>query len=105
MVYNAHKVSGFETRRVVGMAGILDISRYRAFIAMELNVSVADIDALLMGGHGDDMVPLPRYTSVAGIPLTELLSAEKIEAIVGRTRNGGAEIVSRLNTGSAYYAP
>lgn len=105
MVYTAHKVSGFDTRCVVGMAGILDISRYRAFIAMELDVSVADIDALLMGGHGDDMVPLPRYTSVAGIPLTELLSAEKIEAIVQRTRNGGAEIVSLLKTGSAYYAP
>ena len=105
MVYTAHKVSGFDTKRVMGMAGILDISRYRAFIAMELNVSVADINALLMGGHGDDMVPLPRYTSVAGIPLTELLSAEKIEAIVQRTRNGGAEIVSLLKTGSAYYAP
>ena len=105
MVYTAHKVSGFDTKRVMGMAGILDISRYRAFIAMELNVSVADINALLMGGHGDDMVPLPRYTSVAGIPLTELLSPEKIEAIVGRTRSGGAEIVSLLKTGSAYYAP
>ncbi len=105
MVYTAHKVSGFDTKRVMGMAGILDISRYRAFIAMELNVSVADINALLMGGHGDDMVPLPRYTSVAGIPLTELLSPEKIEAIVQRTRKGGAEIVSLLKTGSAYYAP
>ena len=105
MVYAAHKVSGFEAKRVMGMAGILDISRYRAFIAMELNVSVEDINALLMGGHGDDMVPLPRYTSVAGIPLSELLSAERIEAIVGRTRKGGAEIVSLLKTGSAYYAP
>ncbi len=105
MVYAAHKVSGFEAKRVMGMAGILDISSYRAFIAMELNVSVEDINALLMGGHGDDMVPLPRYTSVAGIPLSELLSAERIEAIVGRTRKGGAEIVSLLKTGSAYYAP
>ena len=105
MVYAAHKVSGFDTRRVMGMAGILDISRYRAFIGMELNVSVEDINALLMGGHGDDMVPLPRYTSVAGIPLSELLSAEKIQAIVQRTRDGGAEIVSLLKSGSAYYAP
>jgi len=105
MVHAAHKVSGFDTKRVMGMAGILDISRYRAFIATELNVSVEDIDALLLGGHGDDMVPLPRYTSVAGIPLTELLSAEKIEAIVQRTRKGGAEIVSLLKTSSAYYAP
>ncbi len=105
MVYAAHKVSGFDTKRVMGMAGILDISRYRAFIAMELNVSVEDINALLMGGHGDDMVPLPRYTSVAGIPLEELLSAERIEAIVERTRKGGAEIVGLLKTGSAYYAP
>ena len=105
MVYAAHKVSGFDSKRVMGMAGILDISRYRAFIAMELNVSVADINALLMGGHGDDMVPLPRYTSVAGIPLEELLSGERIEAIVQRTRKGGTEIVGLLKTGSAYYAP
>ena len=105
MVYAAQKVSGFDTKRVMGMAGILDISRYRAFIAAELNVSVEDINALLLGGHGDDMVPLPRYTSIAGIPLTELLSPEKIEAIVQRTRKGGAEIVSLLKTGSAYYAP
>ena len=105
MVYAAHKISGFPSKRVMGMAGILDISRYRAFIAAELDVSVEDINALLLGGHGDDMVPLPRYTSVAGIPLSELLSAEKIEAIVERTRQGGAEIVSLLKTGSAYYAP
>jgi len=105
MVYAAHKVSGFQTPRVMGMAGILDISRFRAFIAAELSVSVEDINALLLGGHGDDMVPLARYTSVAGIPLTELLSPEKIEALVDRTRKGGAEIVSLLKTGSAYYAP
>lgn len=105
MVYVAHKVSGFPAHRVIGMAGVLDTARYRAFIAAELNVSVEDIQALLMGGHGDDMVPLPRYTSVGGIPLPELLSADKIEAIVKRTRNGGAEIVGLLKTGSAYYAP
>lgn len=105
MVYAAHKVCRFDTQRVMGMAGILDISRFRAFIAAELNVSVEDINALLLGGHGDDMVPLVRYTSVAGIPLTELLSPDKIESLVDRTRKGGAEIVSLLKTGSAYYAP
>ncbi len=105
MVYVAHKVSGFPPHRVIGMAGVLDTARYRAFIAAELGVSVEDIQALLMGGHGDDMVPLPRYTSVGGIPLPELMSAEKIDAIVQRTRNGGAEIVGLLKTGSAYYAP
>ncbi len=105
MVYVTHKVSGFPAKRVVGMAGVLDTARYRSFIAAELNVSVEDIQALLMGGHGDDMVPLPRYTSVGGIPLPELMAAEKIEAIVKRTRNGGAEIVNLLKTGSAYYAP
>ena len=105
MVYVAHKVSGFPAKRVVGMAGVLDTARYRSFIAAELGVSVEDIQALLMGGHGDDMVPLPRYTSVGGIPLPELMSAEKIDAIVKRTRSGGAEIVGLLKTGSAYYAP
>lgn len=105
MVYVAHKASGFPAHRVVGMAGVLDTARYRSFIAAELDVSVEDIQALLMGGHGDDMVPLPRYTSVGGIPLPELMSAEKIEAIVKRTRAGGAEIVNLLKTGSAYYAP
>ena len=105
MVYAAHRVCRFDTQRVMGMAGILDISRFRAFIATELNVSVEDINALLLGGHGDDMVPLVRYTSVAGIPLTELLSPDKIESLVDRTRKGGAEIVSLLKTGSAYYAP
>ncbi|MGC8624407.1 MAG: malate dehydrogenase [Phycisphaerae bacterium] len=105
MVYVAYKASGFEPQRVIGMAGVLDTARYRCFIAAELGVSVEDIQALLLGGHGDDMVPLPRYTSVAGIPLPELLSVEKIEAIVKRTRSGGAEIVNLLKTGSAYYAP
>ena len=105
MVYVAYKVSGFEPQRVIGMAGVLDTARYRCFIAAELDVSVEDIQALLLGGHGDDMVPLPRYTSVAGIPLPELLSEEKIQAIVKRTRSGGAEIVNFLKTGSAYYAP
>lgn len=105
MVYVAYKASGFEPQRVIGMAGVLDTARYRCFIAAELDVSVEDIQALLLGGHGDDMVPLPRYTSVAGIPLPELLSEEKIQAIVKRTRSGGAEIVNFLKTGSAYYAP
>ena len=105
MVYVAWKTSGFPTDRVVGQAGILDIARYRAFIAMELNCSVEDISALLLGGHGDDMVPLTRYTSVAGIPITELIAPEKLEAIVQRTRKGGGEIVGLLKTGSAYYAP
>ncbi len=91
--------------RVIGMAGVLDTARYRTFIAMELGVSVEDITALILGGHGDSMVPLPRYTSVAGIPLTELMSREKIDAIVKRAQNGGIEIVNYLKTGSAYYAP
>ncbi|HTV47868.1 MAG TPA: malate dehydrogenase [Phycisphaerae bacterium] len=105
MVYVAHKVSGFPHKRVVGMAGVLDTGRYRCFIAAELDVSVEDVQALLLGGHGDDMVPLPRYTSVGGIPLPELLPEEKIEEIVKRTRGGGAEIVNLLKKGSAYYAP
>jgi len=105
MVYVAWKKSGFPAHRVIGQAGVLDTARYRAFIAMELGCSVEDITALLMGGHGDDMVPLPRYTSVAGIPLPDLLPKSKIDAIVERTRKGGGEIVSLLKTGSAYYAP
>lgn len=105
MTYVAYKVSGFEPHRVFGMAGILDTARYRTFIAMELGCSVRDIQALVLGGHGDDMVPLPRYTTVGGIPLTELLTSDRIDAIVGRTRNGGAEIVKYLKEGSAYYAP
>jgi len=105
MVYLAWKTSGFPPNRVVGQAGILDTARFRTFVAMELGVSVEDIITLLMGGHGDDMVPLPRYTSVGGIPLTQLLGKDRIDAIVERTRKGGGEIVSLLKTGSAYYAP
>jgi malate dehydrogenase len=105
MVTLAHKVSGFPKQRVIGMAGVLDSSRYRAFIAAELEVSVKDVQGFVLGGHGDTMVPLPRYTTVAGIPLPALLPQERIEAIVDRARNGGAEIVSLLKTGSAYYAP
>ncbi len=99
------KVSGFPRNRVMGMAGILDAARMRAFIAMELGVSPADVDAMVLGGHGDSMVPLPRYTTVGGIPVGELLPAERIAAINERTKNGGAEIVKLLKTGSAYYAP
>ncbi len=105
MTYVAYKVSGFEPNRVFGMAGVLDTARYRTFISMELNVSVRDISALVLGGHGDDMVPLPRLTTVGGIPLTEFLSSDRINAIVDRARNGGAEIVKYLKEGSAYYAP
>jgi malate dehydrogenase len=99
------KTCGFPKARVVGMAGILDSARMRAFIAMELGVSAADVDAMVLGGHGDSMVPLPRYTTVSGIPVGELLPAEKVAAIHQRTRDGGAEIVKLLKTGSAYYAP
>jgi len=105
MTYVAAEVSGLPKNRVVGMAGILDTARYRSFIAEALNVSVTDISAMLLGGHGDDMVPLPRYTTVGGIPLTELLNAQQIESIVKRTRAGGIEIVNLLKSGSAYYAP
>jgi malate dehydrogenase len=105
MVYVAHKTSGFPTNRVVGMAGVLDSARFRAFIAQELDVSVEDINAFVLGGHGDSMVPLPRFSTVAGIPLPELLPADTIEAMVDRTRNGGAEIVGLLKTGSAFFAP
>ncbi len=105
MVYVAHKVSGFPTNRVMGMAGVLDAARFRTFIAMELGVSVEDVTAFVLGGHGDTMVPLPRYSTVAGIPLPDLLPPEKIEALVERTRNGGAEIVNLLKTGSAFFAP
>ena len=105
MVYVALKVSGFSRNRVIGMAGVLDTARFRSFIATELNVSVEDVQAFVLGGHGDSMVPLVRYTSVAGILLTEMMAADKIEELVKRTRNGGAEIVSLLKTGSAYYAP
>jgi malate dehydrogenase len=105
MCHVAHEVSGFPRNRVIGMAGVLDSARFRAFIAMELQVSVENIHAFVLGGHGDTMVPLPRYTTVAGIPITELLPPERIEALVARTRSGGAEIVGLLKTGSAYYAP
>lgn len=105
MAYLAKQVSGFPPERVVGQAGVLDTARMRTFIAMELNVSVDNICAFVMGGHGDEMVPVPRYSTVAGIPITELLSPKQIEAIVERTRKGGAEIINLLKTGSAYYAP
>ncbi len=105
MTYLAFKRSGFPKQRVMGMAGILDTARFKAFIAMELNVSVEDIQALLLGGHGDEMVPLPRYTTVSGIPLSQLLPKETIDKLVDRTRKGGGEIVNLLKTGSAFYAP
>jgi malate dehydrogenase len=105
MCHVAMQASGFPKERVIGMAGVLDTARYRSFISLELNVSVEDIQALVLGGHGDTMVPLVSYTSVSGIPLTQLLSGERIEALLDRTRNGGAEIVGYLKTGSAYYAP
>lgn len=105
MCHVAYEASGFPKNRVIGMAGVLDAARFRAFIARELSVSVDNIHATVLGGHGDTMVPLPRYTTVAGIPLPELLPAERIEALVARTRSGGAEIVGLLKTGSAYYAP
>jgi malate dehydrogenase len=105
MVQTAFRVSGFPKQRVIGMAGVLDSARFRTFIALELNVSVENIHAFVLGGHGDTMVPLPRYSTVAGIPITELLSKERIDALVKRTRDGGAEIVGLLKTGSAYYAP
>jgi len=105
MAQTAYKLSKFPRERVIGMAGILDSARFRAFIAMELNVSVENINAFVLGGHGDTMVPLPRYSTVAGIPVTELIPKEKLDKIVQRTRDGGAEIVKYLKTGSAYYAP
>jgi len=105
MCYTAHVVSKFPNHRVIGMAGVLDTARYRTFIAEALNVSMENVTAMVLGGHGDTMVPLPRLTSVSGIPLTELLPQDKIDVIVDRTRNGGAEIVKLLKTGSAFYAP
>jgi malate dehydrogenase len=105
MCHVALETSGFDKKRVIGMAGVLDSARFRAFIAMELNVSVENTHAFVLGAHGDTMVPLPRYCNVAGIPITELMSAERIEALVERTRKGGGEIVNLLKTGSAYYAP
>jgi malate dehydrogenase len=105
MVQAAFKVSGFSKNRVMGMAGVLDSARMSAFVAVELGVSVENVNSFVLGGHGDDMVPLPRYSTVAGIPLPDLLPADRIAAIVDRTRKGGAEIVNLLKTGSAYYAP
>jgi len=105
MVYTALRVSGFPKQRVIGMAGVLASALMRAFIADELDVSIEDVNAFVLGGHGDTMVPLPRYSTVAGIPITELLSKERVAAICERTANGGAEIVAFLKTGSAFYAP
>ena len=105
MCHVAYEASGFPKHRVMGMAGVLDSARFRTFIAMELNVSVENTHAFVLGGHGDTMVPLPRYSTVAGIPITEQMAPERIDALVERTANGGAEIVGLLKTGSAYYAP
>jgi len=105
MCHVALKASGFPKERVIGMAGVLDSARFRSFIAEELEVSVRDVRAFVLGGHGDTMVPLPRYSTVGGVPITELMTAERIEELVNRTRNGGAEVVALLKTGSAFYAP
>jgi malate dehydrogenase len=105
MAQAAFKLSGFSRNRVIGMAGVLDSARFRTFIAQELDVSVENVTAFVLGGHGDTMVPLARYSTVAGIPITELIVPAKLEALIERTRNGGAEIVKYLKTGSAYYAP
>ena len=105
MCHVAFEAAGFPKQRVIGMAGVLDSARFRAFISMELDVSVENTHAFVLGGHGDTMVPLPRYSTVAGIPITELMAPDRIDALVDRTRNGGAEIVGLLKTGSAYYAP
>jgi malate dehydrogenase len=105
MTYLAKQISGFPRERVIGQAGVLDSARMRTFIAMELDVSPDAVSASVMGGHGDEMIPLTRYSTVSGIPISQLLPADKIEAIVERTRKGGGEIVSMLKTGSAYYAP
>ena len=105
MCHVAYKASGFSPKKVIGMAGVLDTARYRTFLAMELNVSVECIQAMVLGGHGDTMVPLPRFTTVSGIPISEFISKERLDEIIKRTAFGGAEIVSLLKTGSAYYAP
>jgi malate dehydrogenase len=105
MAYVAWKVSGFPKNRVVGMAGVLDSTRFRYFVAAALNVSVEDTQAMVLGGHGDSMVPLPRYTTVSGVPITQLLPAETVNKLVDRTRKGGTEVVNLLKTGSAYFAP
>jgi len=105
MTYLAYRISGFGRERIVGMAGVLDSARLRSFVAMELGVSVKETQALVLGGHGDSMVPLPRYTTVAGIPITQLMDEETISRLVARTRKAGGEIVALLKTGSAYYSP
>ena len=105
MVTKAHMVCGFPRERIMGMAGVLDSARFRTFISMELGVSIEDISATVLGGHGDSMVPLPRYSTVSGIPIPDLMPADRVESLVQRTRDGGAEIVNFLKTGSAYYAP
>jgi malate dehydrogenase len=105
MAYLSMKVTGFQPNRVIGMAGILDTARFRSFIALKLGVSVEDIQAMVLGGHGDSMVPLPRYTTIAGIPLSHFMKESEVSELVDRTRKGGAEIVGYLKTGSAYYAP
>lgn len=105
MAFVAKEVTGFPRERIIGMAGVLDSARFRTFISEELNVSVKDVQAFVLGGHGDTMVPMPRHCSVGGVPLTEMLPKERIDALVDRARNGGAEIVKLLQTGSAYYAP
>ncbi|HEY4753450.1 MAG TPA: malate dehydrogenase [Candidatus Limnocylindrales bacterium] len=105
MCHVAKNASGFPRERVIGMAGVLDSARFRSFIAEELDVSVRDVRAFVLGGHGDTMVPLPRYSTVGGVPITELMSSDRVEALVDRTRNGGAEVVALLKTGSAFYAP
>jgi malate dehydrogenase len=105
MAYLAYKVSGFTKSRVIGQGGVLDASRYRTFIAQEAGVSVEDVQAMLLGGHGDEMVPLPRFTTISGIPVTEFIPADRLAAIVERAKKGGGEIVQLLKTGSAYYAP
>src|SRR3989344_5871933 len=105
MVYVASKVTGFPKNRILGMAGVLDSARLRTFIAEALDVSVEDTNAMVLGGHGDSMVPLPRYSTVSGIPITDLMDEEQINELMDRTKNGGAEIVNLLKTGSAYYAP
>lgn len=105
MVYVAWKASGFPTKKILGQAGVLDAARYRSFLAAEIGCSVEDVHALLLGGHGDDMVPLPRYSFAGGIPVSQLINKERLDVIIDRTRKGGAEIVALLKTGSAYYAP
>ncbi len=105
MVYMAKKVSGLAKTKIIGMAGVLDAARLRTFVSLELNCSLVDVDAMVLGGHGDSMVPLPRYTTVSGIPITELMNSEQIDRLVDRTRKGGAEIVALLKKGSAFMAP